>query len=94
METHDGTTEGTDMAVILRDSYTVVGYYEDTNEAFAQNVEAVTVEEAFDIIARGWGRSGDLIIIGATPVRTELIPPDQDGGKCVYAQDLLLEDQV
>ena len=82
------------MAVTIKGSYTVIGIYLGTMQAFAQNVEAETVEVAFDIVARGWGDAGDLVIIGAAPVRTTIIPPDQDGGRAARAADLILDDEV
>ena len=80
------------MAVTIKGSWCVIGIYLDTMESFAQNVEAGTVEAAFDIIARGWGGASELVIIGAAPVRTTIIPPDQDGGRAARAADLILDD--
>ena len=82
------------MAVTIKGSYTVIGIYIGTMQAFAQNVEAETVEVAFDIVARGWGGASELVIIGAAPVRTTIIPPDQDGGRAARAADLILDDEV
>ena len=80
------------MPIILKETFTIVGLYEDTNQSYARKIDAPTVEAAFDIAARA--AYPELLIIGAVGSDGYLTPPDQDGGKTARAIDLILDDEV
>jgi len=72
--------------------YTILGYYEDTGQVWAQHISYLQDERsAIEEAVRGVESPESLIVIavldGAHPIRT----PDEDGGKGVYAIDLQKE---
>jgi hypothetical protein len=73
--------------------YTIIGYYEDTGQVWAQHVQYLQDEQAaIEEAVRGAESPESLIVVavldGAVPIRT----PDEDGGKGVYAIDLQKEE--
>jgi hypothetical protein len=70
----------------VMDAYTVVGYYADTAESYADYVEAVGPYEA--MVEVGKRASVDLVLIGAIFGKVVVVPPDEDTGRTAYAFDL------
>ena len=69
-------------------SYTVVGYYDDTMQGFADTVEAVDALAAMVQIANTSSPNGNLNIIGAFEGEHELIGPSDETDNISAAVDL------
>jgi hypothetical protein len=67
--------------------YTVIGFYEEENQAFAEHVVASNEFRAMTTVGNNHAHT-DLVIVGAIAGGHDLFVPDEDNGKIAYAVDL------
>jgi hypothetical protein len=67
--------------------WTVIGFYDDNGQAFAEHVEATDQFAAMGRIGKRLADS-ELVIVGAVAGEHELHPPGDDNDKIATATDL------
>ncbi len=70
-------------------TYTVIGHYETTGQAFAEHVTAPNPYEAMKHVANNpLNAPGDLLIVGAIEGKHYLTVACEETGNCAFAIDL------
>jgi hypothetical protein len=80
------TTERTD-----RITWTVIGFYDNDGQSWAQHVEATDPHEAMRFVSLG--QYPELVIVGAVPGKHMIVPPCEDSGKTAFAGDLARDEE-
>ena len=70
-------------------SWTVVGYYEDTWQAFCTHVEAVDAYAAMGLVGKQSEAADSLLLVGAIQGKHDLWTPGEDNGSVASASEMV-----